>query len=471
MSNLLQSPELLQERQTTSQIELTRRRCLKPDGFEWFIDNVFSASFDVFVGGEYITEVAKTMEQHPWTMDVTGRDHFKSSRFYAEIMFDIFTAEKDVEGHYFSYNSDLSRYHLKKVKQMIKSNPFFVLIVDLNPTADALLEYWNGYARTTHSPAGLLSFKRGIHADRLYIDDPLKDPENKLAPIVIHKINRTITTEIYPMVNKGGKCRVVGTPQTHEDFFFNETLAQRWHITIKDVMLDEANRIALWPEWHPFEELEDIRNTIGEKTFNQEYRAKPAYLEESYIPRARLLRLINPDLQNQRGYEGEFETVGGYDIGKHTHPAHLAIFERWYNNDINAYFYRQLLSQWFDNWDYEAQLNHLVELIDLFKMATLRYDNTRGEFEGFAEQGKLPRQMIPVTFTLRSKNAMAANLDSIVTGERAELINDQRQTNQILSVTSDLQAFESPEGHGDSFWSIGMALYEEKEKVYRARTI
>jgi hypothetical protein len=133
--------------------------------------------------------------------------------------------------------------------------------------------------------------------------------------------------------------------------------------------------------------------------------------------------------------------------------------------------YRQLLSQWFDNWDYEAQVNHLVEIIDIFNVSILRYDNTRGEFEGFDEQGKLPRQMKPVMFNLRSKNAMAANLDSIVTGERATLINDKRQIDQILAVTSDLQAFESADGHGDSFWSVCMALLEEKETQYRARTI
>jgi hypothetical protein len=130
-----------------------------------------------------------------------------------------------------------------------------------------------------------------------------------------------------------------------------------------------------------------------------------------------------------------------------------------------------LLSQWFDNWDYEAQVNHLVEIIRLFNISLLRYDNTRGEFEGFDEQGKLPRQMKPVVFGLRSKNSMAANLDSAVTGERVTFINDKRQLDQMLAVTSDLQAFESSEGHGDSFWSVCMALLEEKQKEYRARTI
>lgn len=457
--------------QIEAQIELIRRRCQRDGGLHYFVYNVFAASFEAFVGGEYIDDVLDGMSQNNWTMDVTGRDHFKSTRLYAQVMFDIFTAKKDLEGHYFSYNTTLSRYHLAKIKQNIARNPFFTNTKDLNTQSDSILDYWNGKARVTVTPDGLLSFKRGIHADRIYIDDPLKDPENKLAPTLIHRINRIIKTEVYPMVNKGGQCRIVGTPQTYDDFFFDEELRKKFATHIRDCMKDESNRIALWPEWHDFDELEQIRDVIGEKTFNQEYRAKPAYTEDSYISRKNLLAVVDVDLVNQREYSGEHDVVAGYDIGKHAHPAHLAVFERWKNKDTGRYHYRQLLSQWFDKWGYEAQVDHLVEIIDLFNVGILRYDNTRGEFEGFDEQGKLPRQMKPVMFNLKSKNAMAIGFETIVTGDRVTLINDKRQLDQVLAVTSDMQAFESSEGHGDSFWSIGMALLEEKEKIYRARTL
>lgn len=457
--------------QIDARIELIKRRCRQAGGFRYFAYHVFSASFDEFVGGKYIDEVLTDMEQNDWSMDVTGRDMFKSTRLYCEVMYDIFTAERDCEGHYFSYNTTLSRYHLAKIKQYIERNFWFNNIKDLNKQSDSILDYYNGKGRVTMTPEGLLSFKRGIHADRIYIDDPLKDPENKLAPTLVHRINRIVKTEVYPMVNRHGKCRIVGTPQTYDDFFFDPELQKKFATHIRDSIVDESNGISLWPEWKTYDELLIIRNTIGEKTFNQEYRAKPAYTEDSYIPRTSLLKLVDTELINQRNYDGQNDVVAGYDIGKHAHPAHLAVFERWKDQQRGVYMYRQLLSQWFDNWDYEAQVNHLVEIIDIFNVSILRYDNTRGEFEGFDEQGKLPRQMKPVMFNLRSKNAMAANLDSIVTGERATLINDKRQIDQILAVTSDLQAFESADGHGDSFWSVCMALLEEKETQYRARTI
>ena len=462
-------PPKMTSRQAKAKIELVRRRCKQPGGFKFFINHVFKASFEHFITGDYISFVADRLEENDWTMDVTARDHFKSTRLYAEIMYDIFTAERDIEGHYFSYQAGMSSYHLAKVKRMIEINPFFIFCTNLNTQSASTVDFHNGKARVWFVPEGLLSFKRGIHAERIYIDDPLKDPENKLAPTVIHKINNVIKLEIYAMVKKDGKCRVVGTPQTYSDFFFDEGLRERFDVVILDAMKDEANRIALFPEWKSFDELEAIRKTIGEKSFNQEYRAKPSYSEDSYISRKELMTCINPSLINQASYSGSHDVVAGYDIGKHTHPAHFAVFETW--EDKDGTHYKQLLSKWLDGWDYKRQLEYLTHAIELYKIDVLRYDDTRGEFEGFKEQGLIPREMKPVHFSMKSKNAMAVSMQTAVLSGNLELINDTRQTDQILAVTSDLQAFESVEGHGDSFWSNALALWQEKQKEYQIRVL
>lgn len=460
-------------------IELVRRKCRKPGGFGFFINHVFSASFGGdFIGGQYVDDIAVRMENEPWTMDVTARGHFKSTRLYAEAMYDIFTMTRDIEGWYFSYNTDLSSYHLKKLKGMIKRNPFFVDVYDGKAQAEGILSYTRSNATYTMTPAGLLAFKRGIHADRIYIDDPLRDPENKLAPTVILKINRIIGTEIYPMVNKGGKCRVVGTPQTNEDFFYNEKLRNKWDVQIRDAMVDEVSKIALWPEWTSFDELLDIRETIGEKTFNQEYRARPAYSEESRIDREALNACIDPNMKPAEGYEGSHDIVAGLDIGKHRHPSHLVIHERWELTELDRngepqYMYRQLRSEWLDGMNYNAQWEHLLDVVALYNIILLRYDNTRGEFEAFYENATPQEKNIlkPVTFNLTRKNSMATELDALITSKRITLLNDQRQTSQILAVTSDLNAMETAEGHGDSFWSNGLATMREKENVVRVRTL
>jgi hypothetical protein len=60
--------------------------------------------------------------------------------------------------------------------------------------------------------------------------------------------------------------------------------------------------------------------------------------------------------------------------------------------------------------------------------------------------------------------AMASNLSDRMTQHTVELLDDQRQQNQLLAVNNNLQAIETPQGHGDSFWSTSMALPEKAEE-------
>lgn len=449
------------------------RRLSRKYGLPWFIKHIFSKSFDkgTFIHGNYIDEVAKRMSNDAWTMDISARDHFKSTRLYAEIMYDIFTTDKDIECHYFSYQQGMSAYHLSKLKKMIEANPFFKGFIDLSPTALSAINYFNGKATYHAMPEGLLSFKRGIHAERIYIDDPLKDPENKLAPTVIYKINNIIKTEMFAMVKKGGICRVVGTPQTNNDFFFDEQLQRKFSVSIRPAIVDEAKKIVIFPEWKSYEELCEIRDTIGDKAFNQEYMTKPSYSESSYIERKDLQAVVDASLAQATKYEGNNDVVAGFDIGKKAHPAHLAIYERWTDKEDGKYHYRQLVSKWFDGVEYKEQLDYLLWAIENYRIDVLRYDNTRGEFEGFEEQGLLHRCMKPVQFNVKTNNAMAVSLNTIIREQRCTMIDDVRQIDQLLQVNNDLQAIESPQGHGDSFWSNALAMWEEKEREYRVRAI
>ena len=449
------------------------RRLSRRYGLPWFIKHIFSKSFDkgTFIHGNYIDEVAKRMSDNAWTMDISARDHFKSTRLYAEIMYDIFTTDKDIECHYFSYQQGMSAYHLSKLKKMIEANPFFKGFIDLSPMALSAINYFNGQATYHAMPEGLLSFKRGIHAERIYIDDPLKDPENKLAPTVIYQINTISKTEMFAMVKKGGICRVVGTPQTNNDFFFDEQLQRKFSVAIRPAIVDEAKKIVIFPEWKSYEELCEIRDTIGDKAFNQEYMTKPSYSESSYIERKDLQAVVDASLAQATKYEGNNDVVAGFDIGKKAHPAHLAIYERWTDKEDGKYHYRQLVSKWFDGVEYKEQLDYLLWAIENYRIDVLRYDNTRGEFEGFEEQGLLHRCMKPVQFNVKTNNAMAVSLNTIIREQRCTMIDDVRQIDQLLQVNNDLQAIESPQGHGDSFWSNALAMWEEKEREYRVRAI
>jgi len=186
----------------------------------------------------------------------------------------------------------------------------------------------------------------------------------------------------------------------------------------------------------------------------------PVRGEEGYFAHSEIEDIIDADLQeiDIDTFETQDEIYGGFDIGKKRHPSHLALFVNRAGRLV------QIMSKWMEGWDYSEQIEYLVMLCEKISPRCIKYDNTRSEFESYAEKGNLPDCMEPVCFGARNKHEMAALLESRVRAKENKqpkptitLLNDQRQKNQILSVDNDLHAPESPEGHGDSFWSVALA--------------
>jgi len=70
-------------------------------------------------------------------------------------------------------------------------------------------------------------------------------------------------------------------------------------------------------------------------------------------------------------------------------------------------------------------------------------------------------------FTRKSKNTMAQVFEKFVHSGILKLIKDERQTHQILSVSNELKAPDTPMGHGDAFFSIAMALQAIHDTAYK----
>ena len=62
---------------------------------------------------------------------------------------------------------------------------------------------------------------------------------------------------------------------------------------------------------------------------------------------------------------------------------------------------------------------------------------------------------------------MAHVFEEFVHSGRLHLISDERQRQQILSVSNELKAPETPMGHGDAFFSIALALLACHETAYK----
>jgi hypothetical protein len=477
----LSSPETaLQELQTKIRLkkELDRRlvEARAINDFPYFVNHVFAASFDQFVGGAYIDQVSTFLGINKRTARVGARDHFKSTSLYARFMWHLFrTRTSNFEAHYFSYGQDMSGYHIEKIKKLIIPNPYYALCRDLKATADSVGAWtWDGEHTVTLDPKSLLSFKRGIHPEWIAVDDPFQDPENKLEPTTILKINDVFKKQILDMPKVGGELHVVGTAQTPQDFFFDATVMRRFSVSVEPAIVSEAKRIARWPEHMDFDELTERREERGHKVFAQEYLCSPVYTEDAWLEEEELQACVDPSLTNYNPFklpEGvvfDGDITAGWDLGKKRHPSHLAVFE---TKDGAS---RQLHSKWMEGWDYTnrsgeydpqhpTQVEYVKEALKAFGIDLLQYDATRGELDTLKDAKKLPDQFEGVVFTKKRMVSMATTLSDRVTHGSVRLLDDPRQTNQMLAVNNNLQAVESPQGHGDSFWSIAMGLKEQEQ--------
>ena len=430
--------------------------------FRQFVYKVFSQSFDgEFVKGQYILDCCERLASNQNTIEITARDHFKSTRIYAYLMWLMLTATDNVEVQYFSFNERMAGYHMVKLKDMIDGNVWCQALeraghlLNQTPTAKTLVEYINPLgAKITIHPRGMKSFARGVHADVIIIDDPFPDAKNKATPTEISNVNHIVRASIFSMVKDAGSIHIVGTPQTEIDFFFDKELEGEFNITIKPAILNDKTKEVLWPEWMDYGKLMTRQKRLGIRLFNQEYMASPAYSENSFLQPELVKQAIDLKLKPCRKYDGDADVVAGFDIGKKAHPSHIAVFKK------EDGIYTQLYSKWMDKWDYTAQVEFAEQLIEDLKIDTMYYDATRGELEALEEQGKLPYQFEPVHFTTKKRHAMATILDINFANGTIKLLNDARQYRQLLSVNNELQAVESPEGHGDSFWSAGMGLLD-----------
>ena len=102
-------------------------------------------------------------------------------------------------------------------------------------------------------------------------------------------------------------------------------------------------------------------------------------------------------------------------------------------------------------------------MADNFDMTSGYVDNTRGELE---DRG-LDARWRPMHFSQKSKNTMASVFENFVHSGILKLIKDERQKQQILSVSNELKAPDTPMGHGDAFFSIAMALQAAHDTSYK----
>ena len=473
------------------------------DSFPAFVDIVFSQSFERFVRGEWVARRCRHLQGHDKTVTVGPRDHFKSTANYAYVAWHVwrnrFDADADIEWAtgpadleilYFSFNEPMAQYHIglenkDGIKKLIDRNPWFDPVDDAKERADSRAEYsWDGHGTVSLSPASVQQMVRGRHTDMVVVDDPFQDDNKQTAgldPGLVLKINRIFKDAIMDIpTGPMAELHVTTTPQTEEDFTFDDQLLTDYGRLEEPAVQDYDREEALWPEWKTYDDLISIKQKRGDKSFNQEYQITPRSSEIGFFRDEDVARMTVAALEDYGAnglrdrwvaQEDEWSingSVAGIDIGKKRHPAHLAVFacvtrEITLDEDTTlrspAGHLFQVHSKWMDGWDYQRQVQYCQRTIDHFGIRALPYDNTRGEYEGLDEMGMVPPQMTPVSLNRPTNQEVASALDVYATSDRLKLLPDDRQNRQLKVVTNDLDAVETGDGHGESFWSIGLACH------------
>jgi hypothetical protein len=459
------------------QNELSEHIEKSKQSFSYFLEHIFPLSFkesDRIVKAPHTFNWANRIQNNKRTATLSARKHLKSITMYAWVMWRLLRLTNSERGYYMSYTQDMSIYHTKNIKSYIQANPLFSGIIDLS-RGSSNMDYLYKGNRFIVEATGIGTFNRGRHCEWVVCDDILQDPTSELNFNVIEKINKVFFEEVMSIPREGGEIHLVGTSQHDQDLFFKilrmvnkdreEGRKDSWNWEEYKGILNETDKLTLWPELFPYERMVQLREELGERAFSKEYMCSPVWSEGAYFKREELMKVVGYEYEGKR-YATETikrpasewkvgRIVGGLDIGKKVHPSHISIFTQ------DKGIYTMIYEKFMFGWDYTKQIEFINGLIDYYLIDEIRYDNTRGEFESFKEQHQIDTRIYrPIVFGTKVKFQMASNFSKNVNNKTIRLINSQPMLNSILSVNEDLDAPDTEFGHGDAFWSVAMALYE-----------
>ena len=438
---------------------------IKVGSFWEFVRDVWSKGYDhpeyfqAWHVGVVCEDVEEAIQQGLNYVAVLPRFHFKSTLLgHAFSIWRLLQATRDMSVLYLSYSDGMAKYHIQEINKTVNRNPIIKdWMKNRSPKADYSFRYHIG----TNKPVeimhgGLFSFKRGMHVNgALVADDILRDPENPLNIGQVTKVEDHFLTESMFIPLKGVPVIVLGTPMLPGDILAKLQQDERFKSRVLPALDPTPTRRVLMPELYSEEWLLQ-QQKARPKSFASEFMLIPHFSTEAYFDEEDIIKCEDETLRNASAtipYETTNQIYAGFDVGKKRHPSHLVIFEQDGDKLI------QIHQSFLDGWSYSDQIEYLNDVAKNFGLTKGYIDNTRGELE---DRG-LNRSWLPLTFSQKSKMTMAQIFEQYIHDGRVKLQKDERQKQQILSVSNDLKAPDTPMGHGDAFFSIAMALQAAQE--------
>jgi len=447
----------------------------------FFLEQVFSRSFDgetfrmadgkkhPFALGQLHRNWARLVQKHNRLCVMAPRMHLKSTILnHAFAFWQLFKADGNVDGIIFSFTDQLAREHVALLKRLIVANPFCRAWVDRKPRSEGMISFvvdfgqgrtWLGEVRGS----GIMSASRGRHPKFVICDDVLSDFANPLDPTQLIKIDNLFRQVVMSMPEPNDPLIVVGTPQSYEDTLYGLRDDPTFYWARYPAIIDEESQLTIWPEKFDFRRLERQRKAIKDRAFRVEYLLTPVAAAAAFLSREDVERCADPDLKRWSLQEpfanpARYPVYAGMDVGKSLHPSHIAVFVQMPDGTL-----MQVFEAFLDDLDYRRQVNFVNRVIAHFDVHRLYYDSTRAELD---DRG-LSARAHGFKFTKSKKVDLALHLERRIFAEADEptiiLLKHDRMIGQLCAVRKDLSSPESRDGHGDSFWSIALAVHAAEE--------
>ena len=439
--------------------------------FREFIENIWAHSFDnpEYFKAWHVSLLAEDVEECLAEglnyVGILPRGHFKSTILgHAFSVWRLLKAPRDMSILYLSYSDGMAKYHIAEINKIVARNPIIPeLLINRNPQADFSARFYKNNKPMEIMHGGLFSFKRGMHVNgALIADDVLRDPENPLNMGQITKVEDHFMTESMFIPLKEAPVIVVGTPMMPGDILSKLQNDERFKARVLPALDPVPGRRVLAPE------IMDEKYLLAQqkarpKSFASEFMLVPHFATESYFNEEDITKCEDDTLRSAPATR-QFKDIkagdyvfGGFDVGKKKHPSHLVLFRK------RGEIIEQIHQSFLDGWSYSDQIEYLNEVAENFELSSGYIDNTRGELE---DRG-LDARWRGMHFSQKTKNTMASVFENFVHGGILKLIKDERQKQQILSVSNELKAPDTPMGHGDAFFSIAMALQAAHDTAYK----
>src|ERR1035437_390749 len=438
--------------------------------FQFFLMYVFPMSFEgqkfpmadgqkhPFSLGFVHYQWAKIVEDPPRVCILAPRAHLKSTVMNHALSFwKMFSAGRDIDIIVMSYKDKLAAEHTGKIKKFILDNKLCRFWHDNKAAAESIVDFqisfndgkeWNGKV----DPYGVLSSVRGLHPDTLICDDILSDISGSLEPMEIRRIDQVFRQSLESLPDENDSLIVIGTPQSYEDTLYrlSKSTSYYWGRFSAEQVDKDGVVHPLWPEKFDLPRLKRTKRRAGATAYQVEYLLIPFFAVNSFIPIAVVESCIDIELKpfslaDAFDHFGIIGVYGGMDVGKEVHPTHISVGALMPTGDIV-----QIYQEFLDGMDYKAQAKHVRRIIEHFNIKRFYYDSTRAEMD----DRDMSRRAIGIKFTSGRKAQMALSLESRFFADEDEpgiiLLNDKRQTGQIVAVDRTLKSIATTEGHGDS---------------------